>query len=174
MEGKRVIVLGILLFFICCIALMTLWLGGAFARGTGGAAPVTVPATPARPGTAVESVGDIPDMTIDPAWLQATPHWLLIVAGKKEQAALIGYIENSSVSAEQKAAWEATLSDVWSAYPVKAVPSAQGTLVTCDCDLSALQLTGPQNATLRDIEMQIALDMENASRAMATPTGGGL
>jgi len=151
-------------------------MGGAFGRGTGGAAPApeeTAPANLAGPGTTVESVTDIPDMTIDPAWLQATPHWLLIVAGKKEQAALIGYIENTSVPAEQKAAWEATLSDVWSAYPVKAVPSAQGTLVTCDCDLSALQLTGPQNATLRDIEMQIALDMENASRAMATPTAGG-
>jgi len=28
MEGKRVIVLGILVFLICCIILMTLWLAG--------------------------------------------------------------------------------------------------------------------------------------------------
>ena len=173
MEGKRVIVLGILLFFICCIALMTLRMGGVFTGGTGVAAPAPVSPTPAHTGTAVESVSDIQNMTIDPAWLQATPHWLLLVAGRKEQEALIGYIENTSVPAEQKATWEATLSDVWSAYPVKAVPSVQGTFVTCDCDLSALRLTGSQNATLRDIEMQIASDMENASRAMATPTAGG-
>ena len=28
METKRIVILGILLFFICCIILMTLWLAG--------------------------------------------------------------------------------------------------------------------------------------------------
>jgi len=28
MENKRILMLGILLFFICCIIIMTLWLAG--------------------------------------------------------------------------------------------------------------------------------------------------
>jgi len=87
--------------------------------------------------------------TIDPAFIQATPHWIIIVTGKKEQEAMIGYIENTSVSGEKKAAWEATLREIWATYPVKAVQSAQGAMITCDCDLSTMSLTGSRNATLK-------------------------
>jgi hypothetical protein len=175
MERKRILILGILLFFICCIILMALWFAGNVAQGATPGGPVTsgsVPTTQVTRGTSVESISDMPMFTIDPAFMQATPHWFIVVAGRKEQEAMIRYIENATVSAEKKAAWTATLQDVWTTYPVKAVPSAGGALVTCDCDLSTMSLTGSQNATLREIEMEIALDMEKTSQKAATTTQG--
>ncbi|MGA2935304.1 MAG: hypothetical protein ABSD81_09145 [Methanomicrobiales archaeon] len=159
MERKRIVVLGILVLIVLGILVMAPMLAGQLARGTG-------------PGpsqdTSVESVHDLMDrFTIDPAFLNATPHWFIIVAGKEEQGVMIRYIENTSVPGEKKAAWIASLKDIWTAYPVKAVPSAGGALITCDCDLTTMSLTGSQNATLREIEMEIALDME---KSLQTPT----
>jgi hypothetical protein len=174
MERKRVAILGILVLFVLSILLMALWLAGNLAQG--GAVPgvqVTpgsVPTTQVTRGTSVESISDLGNFDFDPAFLQATPHWFIVVSGRKEQEAMIRYIENTSVSAEKKAAWIATLQEVWTAYPVKAVPSANGFLITCDCDFSTMSLTGSQNATLREIEMEIALDMEKT--ATATPVAG--
>ena len=167
MERKHLIILGILVFLVCCIAFMTLWLAGQLTNGAGPVGQVTR-------GTTVESISDVPGFTIDPAFLQATPHWFIVVAGKKEQEAMIRYIENTSASEEKKAAWIATLQDIWAAYPVKAVPQANGALITCDCDLTTMSLTGSENATMGEIEMQIALDMEKASQkaATTTPTAG--
>ncbi|MDD1659536.1 MAG: hypothetical protein LUP92_04775, partial [Methanomicrobiales archaeon] len=129
MERKRVLILGILLFLLCCIIFMALWLAGQLALGAGPG--------PSQ-GTSVESISDLGMFTIDPAFIQATPHWIIIVAGRKEQEAMIRYIENTSASGEKKAVWESTLRGIWAAYPVKAVESAQGTMITCDCDLQTL------------------------------------
>lgn len=170
MERKRVAILGILLFFICCIILMALWFAGQLAQGAipgGPVTPAAVPTTQVTRGTSVESISDLGMFTIDPAFMQATPHWIIVVAGRKEQEAMIRYIQNTSAAGEKKAAWMATLQEIWTAYPVKAVPSAGGALITCDCDLSTMSLTGSQNATLREIEMEIALDME---KSLQTPT----
>ncbi|MGA2935301.1 MAG: hypothetical protein ABSD81_09130 [Methanomicrobiales archaeon] len=170
MERKRIIILGILLFFLYCIAFMALRFEGQVAQGTGvgiQAVQEPEPQSQAGTGTSVESISDLGMFTIDPAFIQATPHWIIIVAGKKEQEAMIRYIENTSVASEKKAEWESTMRGIWAAYPVKAVDMAQGTIITCDCNLSTMSLTGSQNATMREIETEIALDME---KYLATPT----
>jgi hypothetical protein len=160
MERKRILILGILLFLLCCIIFMALWLAGHLALGAG--------LGPSQ-GTSVESISDLGMFTIDPAFMQATPHWMLIVTGRKEQEAMIRYIENTSASAEKKAAWEATLWHLWTAYPTKAVPSADGTMLTCDCDLSALKLTGSEEASMREIETEIGMAMEKSLETPTTP-----
>jgi hypothetical protein len=160
MERKRILILGILLFLLCCIIFMALWLAGQLALGAGPG--------PSQ-GTSVESISDLGMFTIDPAFIQATPHWILIVSGRKEQAAMIGFIENSTASAEKKAAWEATLWHLWTAYPTKAVSSADGTMLTCDCDLSALMLTSSEEAIMREIEMEIGMAMEKSLETPTTP-----
>jgi hypothetical protein len=171
MERKRVAILGILVLFVLSILLMALWLAGNLAQGGEvpgvQVTPGSVPTTQVTRGTSVESISDLGMFTIDPAFIQATPHWIIIVAGRKEQEAMIRYIQNTSATGEKKAAWMATLQEIWTAYPVKAVPSAGSVLITCDCDFSTMSLTGSQNATLREIEMEIALDMQ---KSLQTPT----
>ena len=160
MERKRVVILGILVLIVLGILLMAPMLAGQLARGTGPG--------PSQ-GTSVESISDMPMFTIDPAFMQATPHWITIVAGRKEQEAMIRYIENTSATGEKKAVWESTLRGIWAAYPVKAVESAQGTMITCDCDLQTLKLSSAEEATMQEIEMQIALDMQKSLETPTTP-----
>ena len=160
MERKCVVILGILVLIVLGILLMAPMLAGQLARGTGPG--------PSQ-GTSIESVSDLGMFTIDPAFVQATPHWILIVSGRKEEAAMIGFIENSTASAEKKAAWEATLWHLWTAYPTKAVSSADGTMLTCDCDLSALRLTSSEEAIMREIETEIGMAMEKSLETPTTP-----
>jgi hypothetical protein len=165
MERKRILMLGVLLFLLCTIVFMTLWLAGHLA-------PVGSPGPSPSGGTSIESITGLGIFTIDPAFPAATPHWMLIVTGREEQAAMIRFIENTSAPEAKKAEWEAAFRDLWAAYPTKAVPSDGGVMLTCDCDLSTLKLTGAQEATLREVETEIGLAMEKSLNETATQAVG--
>ncbi|WP_214020669.1 hypothetical protein [Methanoculleus sp.] len=107
---------------------------------------------------------------IDDAVKQATPYYVMLVGTDDEQENLLGYIDRSPRSSEEKEAMKESLQAIWRKYPVKheTETTAEGTVTRIAFAPAAGAspvLTDEENALLAEI-----------SRAMgeafaATPTG---
>jgi len=73
-----------------------------------------------------QSYAAIENLTIDSSLMNATPHWLLLAAGKTEQKSLLDYIKNASVSRQKKTQWTFFLMSTWMKYPVKYIKTEDG------------------------------------------------
>ncbi len=98
---------------------------------------------------------------IDDAVKQATPYYIMLVGTDDEQENLLGYIDRSSRSAEEKEAMKESLRGIWRKYPVKheTETTADG-MITRIAFASAADtspvLTEEENALLADISRAMA------------------
>ena len=128
---------------------------------------VAAPAAAETPRPAESPVeAPVDRLEIDDAVKQASPHYVMLVGTDDERENLLGYIDCSPRSAEEKEAMKESLCEIWEKYPV--VHETGGAVTRIAFDPAAGEnpvLTDEENAVLADI-----------SRAMAeafatTPTG---
>jgi len=109
-------------------------------------------------------------IVIDDAVKQATPYYVMLVGTEEEKGNLLGYIDRSPRSAEEKEAMKADLQGIWQKYPVEHVTetTAEGSVTRIAFDPAAgpgVALTGAENERLAEISRAIA-------EAFPTPAAG--
>ncbi len=146
---------------LCILLLSSLLVLPATATDTSRPIPIPEP-----------SPGELPvdRILIDDAVKQATPYYIMLVGTDDERENLLGYIDRSPRSAEEKEAMKESLREIWRKYPVK-----HETEATADGSVTRIAfdpVVGP-NPTLTDEENARLAEI---TRAMAeaysiTPTG---
>ena len=105
-------------------------------------------------------------LDIDDAVKRATPYYVMLVGTEDERENLLGYIDRSPRSAEEKEAMKESLREIWRKYPV--VHESEGAVIRIAFDPAAGEnpvLTDEENAVLADISRAMA-------EASATPATG--
>jgi hypothetical protein len=110
-----------------------------------------------------ESFSTTVDLTIDKTLIEATPHWVLLAAGKTEQEALLNYIKQADVSKNKKSQWTRFMMKVWMKYPVKYIKKDGSSRLVPGGKFSKFSLTKQEGSTFREIELYIANDMNKES-----------
>lgn len=120
--------------------------------------------TPRPAESPVEAPAD--RLEIDDAVKQASPHYVMLVGTEDERETLLGYIDRSPRSVEEKEAMKESLGEIWRKYPV--VHETGGAVTRIAFDPAAGKnpvLTDEENARLAEIARAMA-------EAFATePTG---
>jgi hypothetical protein len=139
--------------------------------GTGGLTPLGVPqeniqgfdqdlqATVATPYSLTEAKG----LTFDPALVNATPYWVYLTAGKKEQQALTDYIRNADIPQKKKTEWISFLQAIWKKYPLKFTQKGSSATITLMKPQKEYSLTKKEAATFAEIDDQVTADMEQTA-----------
>jgi hypothetical protein len=104
---------------------------------------------------------EVTGLSIDPALVNASPYWIYLAAGKKEQLALIDYLWNSDVPAKKKTEWIQFLQTMWKKYPLKFESDGSSATLKPLKPLKEYALTKKESATFAEIDRMIAVDMEN-------------
>jgi hypothetical protein len=99
------------------------------------------------------------NLTIDNSLMNATPHWMFLVAGKTEQIGLLTYIRQANISAKKKAQWSLFMMKSWMKYPVKYIKTEDGAILVPGKTPNKFSMTKQENQTFQDIERYIAEDM---------------
>jgi len=117
--------------------------------------PAAATETPRPAESPVEAPVD--RIEIDDAVKQATPYYVMLVGTDDEQENLLGYIDRSSRSAEEKEAMKESLQTIWRKYPVKHETEGAVTRIAFDPAAGASPvLTEEENALLADISRAMA------------------
>jgi hypothetical protein len=126
--------------------------------------PAAAAETPRPAESPVEAPVD--RLEIDDAVKQATPYYVMLVGTDDERENLLGYIDRSPRSTEEKEAMKESLGEIWQRYPV--VHETEGSVTRIGFDPTAGEdpvLTDEENARLADISRAMA------EAFAATPTG---
>ncbi|HOI58617.1 hypothetical protein [Methanoculleus sp.] len=127
--------------------------------------PAAAAETPRPAESPVEAPVD--RLEIDDAVKQASPYYYVMLVGTDdERENLLGYIDRSPRSAEEKEAMKESLGEIWQRYPV--VHETEGSVTRIGFDPTAGEnpvLTDEENALLADISRAMA------EAFAATPTG---
>jgi hypothetical protein len=110
-----------------------------------------------------KSYASVNNLTIDASLMNATPHWMLLSAGRTEQQDLLNFIRNSSVSRQKKTQLTYFLMTSWMKYPVKYVTTGEGAKLVPG--RSQFNLNSRENATFTEIETAIADAMNQTAAA---------
>lgn len=126
--------------------------------------PAAAAETPRPAESPVEAPVD--RIEIDDAVKRATPYYVMLVGTNDERENLLGYIDRSPRSAEEKEAMKESLREIWRKYPV--VHETEGAVTRIAFDPAA-----GENPTLTDEENAVLADISRAmAEAFATePTG---
>ena len=106
---------------------------------------------------------EVSGLTIDPALVNATPYWIYLAAGKKEQLALIDYIRKSDASSKKKDEWIQFLQVTWKKYPLKFLKKGSFATLKSLNPVQEYALTKQEVVTFAEIDKMIAADMENTA-----------
>jgi len=110
-----------------------------------------------------ESFSTTVDLTIDKTLIEATPHWVLLAAGKTEQKALLNYIQQADISKAKKSQWTRFMMKVWMKYPVKYIKTDGAARLIPGGKTNKFSLTIQEDATFKEIELYIGKDMIDTS-----------
>jgi len=116
---------------------------------------------------------EVTGLTIDPALVNATPYWVYLAAGKKEQQGLVNYIRNSSVSQKKKMEWIQFLQAEWKKYPMKFIRRGSSATITLARPAKEYSLTKKEVATFAEIDDQITVDMKQTASQGIHPMFAG-
>ncbi|MDP3564571.1 MAG: hypothetical protein Q8R70_08780, partial [Methanoregula sp.] len=111
--------------------------------------------------TVPEALTEVIGLSIDPALVNATPYWVYLAAGKKEQQALIDYIRNTDVPMKKKTEWTQFLQVTWKKYPLKYVKKGSSATLVPIMPVKAYSLTKMEAATFAEIDKMITADMQD-------------
>lgn len=104
---------------------------------------------------------------IDPDVWKFSPQWTLIMYGSTKQPEnVLNLIDRLNASEKEKAAWKSTIEALWERYPVWAVETEDGLMVTIIPKKSEEWLAPSEEAALQDLADAIAAEM-------ALSLGGG-
>jgi hypothetical protein len=107
-----------------------------------------------------DSFTGVPNLTFDSSLVESTPHWIFLAAGEKEKMALLGYIDQASVSQEKRTEWKQFMKRTWERYPVRYEETSSGARLGAGKTSRGYSLTIRENETFREIERYIAEDMD--------------
>ncbi|KAF5039163.1 MAG: hypothetical protein KO254_11980 [Methanoculleus marisnigri] len=120
--------------------------------------------TPRPAESPVEAPVDL--LEIDDAVKQASHHYVMLVGTDDERENLLGYIDRSPRSAEEKEAMKESLREIWEKYPV--VHETEGAVTRIAFDPAA-----GENPVLTDEENTVLADISRAmAEEFATPATG--
>ncbi len=114
------------------------------------------------------SYASVENLTIDSALTNATPHWMLLAAGKTERDDLLSYIHQANVSAQKKFEWTLFMMKTWMKYPVKYIKQDNGAMLVPGTP-GRFSPNPQENKTFREIETYIAEDMSNVQTSKIVP-----
>ena len=123
------------------------------------------------PSPVPQSYAAIENLIIDSSLMNATPHWLLLAAGKTEQKSLLDFVKNASVSRQKKTQLTFFLMTTWMKYPVKYIKTEDGAKLVPGKTPYRFALNPRENATFQEIEGYIADGMNQTSTANAANQG---
>jgi hypothetical protein len=106
---------------------------------------------------------EVKGLTIDPTLVNATPYWVYLAAGKKEQQALTDYIRNSDIPQKKKTEWIGFLQATWKKYSLKFIRKGSSATITLAKPQKEYSLTKKEAATFAEIDDQITADMEQTA-----------
>jgi hypothetical protein len=112
---------------------------------------------------APEALTEVRGLSIDSALVSATPYWIYLAAGKKEQLALIDYIRNADIPSRKKTEWIQFLQVTWKKYPLKFERKGSSATLGPLKPIKEYTLTKKEAATFAEIDRMIAADMENTA-----------
>ncbi|MDD1676829.1 MAG: hypothetical protein LUQ40_03735 [Methanomicrobiales archaeon] len=92
-------------------------------------------------------------LVIDPAILSATPYWLLVIPTTEEQKVLLGYIDESNITVQEKKEMKNFLQMIWEKYPVQRVKDGLDVYVSLRDGSTELKFSADENKTLEKIFM---------------------
>lgn len=110
-----------------------------------------------------EALTEVSRFSIDPALVSATPYWVYLVAGKKEQLALIDFIQKSDTPSKKKTEWIQFLQATWKKYPLKFERKGSSATLGSLKPVQEYTLTKKEAATFAEIDRMIAADMEKTA-----------
>jgi hypothetical protein len=122
---------------------------------------------------APQALTEVNGLVIDPALVNATPYWVYLAAGKKEQQALIDYIRNADLPSKKKTEWVQFLQVTWKKYPLKFVKTGSSAILTPVKPLKEYSLTKNEAATFAGIDGLIAADITNTASQEIHPMFAG-
>jgi hypothetical protein len=102
-------------------------------------------------------------IVIDNSLMEASPHWILLAAGKTEQEALLAFIQKAEVTPEKRSEWSRFMMKMWMKYPVMYVENGTSAKLVPGKTAYAFSLTPDENAMFQEIERYIAEDMGKSS-----------
>jgi hypothetical protein len=108
---------------------------------------------------APEALTDVRGMNIDSALVNATPYWLYLAAGKKEQLALIDFIRSADADSMKKSEWIQFLQTMWKKYPLKFKTKGSSATLTFLKPITEYTLTENEVSTFAEIDRVITADM---------------
>jgi hypothetical protein len=103
------------------------------------------------------------NLVIDNSLMEATPHWILLAAGKNEQQSLLAFIQKASVTPQKKTEWSLFMMKMWMKYPVMYVENGASAKLVPAKTTYPFSQTPDENAMFQEIERYIAEDMGKTS-----------
>jgi hypothetical protein len=103
------------------------------------------------------------NLLIDNSLMEATPHWILLAAGKTEQESLLAFIQKANVTPRKKSEWSLFMMKMWMKYPVMYVENGASAKLVPAKTTYPFSLTPDENAMFQEIERYIAEDMGKTS-----------
>jgi hypothetical protein len=116
-----------------------------------------------------KALTEVKGLSIDPALVSASPYWIYLVAGKKEQLALIDYIQKSDALSGKKTEWIQFLQTIWKKYPLKFERTVYSAVVKPLKPVKEYALTKNEASTFAEIDRMIAEDMEKTDSYAIAP-----
>lgn len=100
------------------------------------------------------------DLRVEPdrSLTEATPHWILLAAGKTEQEALLSYIEKADVSSQKRSEWSRFMMRMWMKYPVMYVKNGSSARLVPKISSLSYSPRPDENMVFQEIERYIAQD----------------
>jgi len=118
---------------------------------------------------APDSFSQVPNLQIDPALITATPHWIFLAAGEKEQEALLKFLNNADIPPKKRAEWKRFMTRMWKKYPVRYVKTRSSARLELGDHRQSYSLTAEEKATFQEIETYIAQEMEKTQQETILP-----
>ena len=115
------------------------------------------------------SFSEVPNLTLDSALVTATPHWIFLAAGEKEQKALLSFLNSADIPEKKQAEWKRFLIGIWNKYPVRYVKTKDSAILKLGSSHGKFSMTAKENETFREIEAYIAQEMDKIQQNTIIP-----